>query len=195
MSATISAVDCELRSFERGFSCSVIGSAVSVLILCRYGSDCESDMVDTFTSHSSGSDSRSEVWRLKIRQRRDLFHLVAERLQHQIARRTKHAADVRYLKSVALHLQMTNHCDCGMAQFSAAIGNDLQRHLIVRLRRIDYVSTETGEPFVGYRGPVNRGRQIVGTGNAEIRTGQFGESGFRTTPVRRISHCAQSTTR
>jgi hypothetical protein len=29
MSATISAVDCELRSFERGFSCSVIGSAVS----------------------------------------------------------------------------------------------------------------------------------------------------------------------
>src|ERR1044071_4692646 len=99
MSATISAVDCELRSFERGFSCSVIGSAVSVLILCRYGSDCESDVIDTFTSHSSGSNSRSEVGRLKIRTRRDLFHLVAQRLEQQIARRTKHATHVRNLKS------------------------------------------------------------------------------------------------
>ena len=156
MSATISAVDCELRSFERGFSCSVIGSAVSVLILCRYGSDCESNVVDTFTSHSSGSDSRSEVGRLKIRTRSDLFHFVAQSLEHQIARRTKHAADVRDLKLIAFHLQATNHSDCSVAQFSATIGDNLQCHFVIRLRGIDHVSTKTGEPFISNGGRVDR---------------------------------------
>jgi hypothetical protein len=107
------------------------------------GSNCESDVIDTFTRHSSGSDRWSEVRRLKKRSRRDFSDLSAQRVEHQVAGRTKNSTHVSDLKTIALHLQMANHSDCGVAQFSATIRDDLQRHFIFRLRRIDNVPAKT----------------------------------------------------
>src|SRR6185436_9993919 len=161
MSATISAVDCELRSFERGFSCSVIGSALSVVI---FRSDCESNMIDAFTCHSSGSFGGSEVGWLEIRARRNLSDLRAQRVKHQVAGGTKDTADVRDLKTVALHLQMANHGDCRQSELRATIGNNLQRHRIVCLCCINHVPAKTCQPFVRNRWCIDRSRQIVRAG-------------------------------
>jgi hypothetical protein len=128
MSATISAVDCEL---EARFPLSS-------------GSDCESDMVDAFTSHSSGSDRRSEVRWLEIRTRRDLPYFGSQRVEHQVAGGTEHAADVCDLKTIALHLQVSNHCDGRVSQLSATIRDDLERHFVFCFCCFNNVSTKTG---------------------------------------------------
>jgi 5-formyltetrahydrofolate cyclo-ligase len=94
------------------------------------GSNCESDVVDTFTRHSSGSDRWSEVRRLKKRSRRNFSDFSAQGVEHQVARRTKDSTHVSDLKTLALHLQMTNDCNCGVPEFRATIRNDLQRHFI-----------------------------------------------------------------
>src|SRR5687768_17257903 len=129
MSATISAVDLELRSSERGFDCSVTGSAGSVVIL-PLRSNCESDVINTFTSHSSGSDGRSEVRWLKKCPRSNLPDFLTQRVEHQLTRCSEDATNVSNLKTIALHLQMANHCDCRTSKLRATIGYDLKRHRI-----------------------------------------------------------------
>src|SRR5215212_10698094 len=99
-------------------------------------------MVDAFTRHSSGSNGRSEVRRLEKRTRRDLPHFSTQRVEHQVARRSKDTADVSNLKALALHLQTSNHCDSREPELSAAISNDLERYCVVCLRCFNNVSAE-----------------------------------------------------
>jgi hypothetical protein len=101
-------------------------------------------MVDAFTRHSSGSHGRSEVRRLEIRARRDLPHLAAQWLEHQIARRSKHATDVSNLKTFSLHLQISNHCDSREPELSATISDDPERHCVVCFRGVNNISAEAG---------------------------------------------------
>src|SRR5688572_20991846 len=114
-------------------------------------------MVDTFTRHSSGSFGWSEVRRLEKRSRRNFPDFGAQSVEHQIAGRPKNTANVRDLKTVALHLQMTNYSHRGVTEFGATIGNDLQCHLILRLGCVNHVSAKTCQTFVGYRRRIDRG--------------------------------------
>jgi hypothetical protein len=61
-------------------------------------------MIHAFAGHSSGSDGWSEVRWLEVRARGDPAHLISQRIEHQVARRTKDAADIRNLEALALHL-------------------------------------------------------------------------------------------
>ena len=131
-------------------------------------------MVDAFTRHSSGSHGWSEVRRLKIRARRDLPHFGAQRVEHQIAGRSEHTTDVCNLKTLAFHLQISNHCDSRKAEFSATVRNNLERHRVVSLGCINDVSAETCQTLISNCRRVDRCGQIVWTGNVKIRTGELG---------------------
>ena len=148
-------------------------------------------MIDAFARHSSGSDGWSEVGRLEIRAGRDFAHFGAQRIEHQISRRAKYSPNVRNLKALAFHLQMANHRDCRETEFRAAVGHDLQRHRILSLGGVDYVSTKTRQPFVSDRGRVDRSRQIVRIGDVEIRSGQLAKERLWTTSVRRVRNGAE----
>ncbi len=100
-------------------------------------------MVDAFTRHSSGSHGWSEVRRLEIRTRRDLPHFGAQRVEHQIPRRAEHTTDVSNLKSIALHLQISNHRDSREPELSATVSNNLERDCVVRLGCVNDVTAET----------------------------------------------------
>src|SRR5215213_10912674 len=100
-------------------------------------------MVDAITRHSSGSDGRSEVRRLKVRTRRDLPHFGAQRVEHQIAGRSEHTTDVGDLKTLAFHLQVSNHCGGRKPELSPTINNDLKRDLVVCFRRVNNVPAKS----------------------------------------------------
>jgi hypothetical protein len=85
----------------------------------------QSDVTDTFTRHSSGSDGWSEVRRLEKCPRRDFPDLFAKRGEHQIARSAEHTANIRDLKTLALHPQVANYGDCRVAKLGASIRDNL----------------------------------------------------------------------
>src|SRR5215207_6675094 len=125
-------------------------------------------MVDTFTGHSSRSLSRSEVGRLEKRPRRNLPDFGAQSVEHQVAGRPENTADVRNLKAVTLHLQVTYYCYCREPKLRTPVGNDLLGHLVLCLRCIDYISAKACQTFIGYCGRVDGSGQIVCTGNVKI---------------------------
>jgi hypothetical protein len=128
-------------------------------------------VVYTLTRHSSGSLGWSEMRWLEKRSRRNLLDFSAQSVEHQVARRTEHTANVRDLKTLALHLQVTNDRNRGVTELSATIGNDPLGNFIFRLRRVNYVSTKTSQAFVGYCGRVDRRSEIVHTSHMKISAG------------------------
>src|SRR4029453_3281696 len=184
MSSTIRAVDSELRSFVRVFSCSVTGSEsrFSVAIFTEE-SDCESNVVNMFASHSSGSYGWGEMRRLKIRTWRPPLHLDPDCFENQIAAGYENASDMRNLKLFALHRQITDRRDGHQRQLCCRFLDNLLRYLIVTLRSIDYVFSKAGQPFICNRRSVYSRTEIVHGTDAEIRTGEFGGRCFWTTTI------------
>jgi hypothetical protein len=100
-------------------------------------------MVDAFTGHSSGSHGRSEVRRLEVRTRRDLSHFGAQGVEHQVARRSENTTNVSNLKTLALHLQVSNDGDRRTSELISSISNNLERDGIAGLGCVDNISAET----------------------------------------------------